>query len=152
LVRDARAESATTAKDCTELPPAVDALEKAVRDFRLLFAYEGSRLPVQKALALKNFDDSYGAMRQALDALDAVLETQAPRDPALENCWQRGQALAEQLRRWHAAEDDNLVRWVEVFTQTVQLHATPLSVAEGFGKQLEAQPRAWIFTSATLAV
>jgi ATP-dependent DNA helicase DinG len=34
----------------------------------------------------------------------------------------------------------------------VQLHATPLSVAEGFGKQLNAQPRAWIFTSATLAV
>jgi ATP-dependent DNA helicase DinG len=32
------------------------------------------------------------------------------------------------------------------------LHATPLSVAEGFGKQLSAQPRAWIFTSATLAV
>ena len=34
----------------------------------------------------------------------------------------------------------------------MQLHATPLSVAEGFGKQLNAQPRAWIFTSATLAV
>jgi ATP-dependent DNA helicase DinG len=32
------------------------------------------------------------------------------------------------------------------------MHATPLSVAEGFGKQLNAQPRAWIFTSATLAV
>ena len=41
---------------------------------------------------------------------------------------------------------------MEVFTQSVQLHATPLSVAEGFGKQLNAQPRAWIFTSATLAV
>ena len=36
--------------------------------------------------------------------------------------------------------------------QSVQLHATPLSVAEGFGKQLNASPRAWIFTSATMAV
>jgi ATP-dependent DNA helicase DinG len=34
----------------------------------------------------------------------------------------------------------------------VQLHATPLSIAEIFGKQMEGHPRAWIFTSATLAV
>jgi ATP-dependent DNA helicase DinG len=39
-----------------------------------------------------------------------------------------------------------------VFSQSVQLHATPLSVAESFGKQLNAQARSWIFTSATLAV
>ncbi len=39
-----------------------------------------------------------------------------------------------------------------MFTQSVQLHATPLSVAAGFSKQLNAQPRAWVFTSATLAV
>jgi ATP-dependent DNA helicase DinG len=81
-----------------------------------------------------------------------VLETQAARDPALENCYERSLVLIEQLQRWHAAENANLVRWVEVFTQSVQLHATPLSVAETFGKQLNAQPRAWIFTSATLAV
>jgi ATP-dependent DNA helicase DinG len=81
-----------------------------------------------------------------------VLETQAERDPALENCWQRSLTLEVQLQRWQKAENENLVRWVEVFTQSVQLHATPLSVADSFGKQLNAQPRSWIFTSATLAV
>jgi ATP-dependent DNA helicase DinG len=34
----------------------------------------------------------------------------------------------------------------------VQLHATPLSIAEIFSKQMEGHPRSWIFTSATLAV
>jgi ATP-dependent DNA helicase DinG len=34
----------------------------------------------------------------------------------------------------------------------VQLHLTPLSCAELFQRQLEEAPRAWIFTSATLAV
>ena len=123
-----------------------------MRDFRLIFAYEGSRMPALKALALKGFDAAYDTMQEKLKALGAVLETQAERDPALENCWQRSQGLMEQLQRWHKAENANLVRWVEVFTQSVQLHATPLSVAEGFGKQLNAQPRSWIFTSATLAV
>lgn len=152
LARDSHAEFITTAKDCLALPEATAALEKAVRDFRLIFAYEGARMPVQKALALKNFESAFDTMQDKTKALSAVLETQAERDPALENCWQRGVALIEKLKRWKTAENSNLVRWVEVFTQSVQLHATPLSVAEGFGKQLNAQPRSWIFTSATLAV
>ncbi len=152
LARDSEAEYVTTAKDCPALQESAKKLEKAVRDFRLIFAYEGSRMPVQKALALKGFDENYAEMQAKLKELSAVLETQAARDPALENCWQRAMALEVQLQRWQKADNENLVRWVEVFTQSVQLHATPLSVAEGFGKQLNAQPRAWIFASATLAV
>jgi ATP-dependent DNA helicase DinG len=152
LARDSEAEYVTTAKDCPALQEAAKKLEKAVRDFRLIFAYEGSRMPVQKALALKGFDENYAEMKAKLKELSAVLESQGARDPALENCWQRAMALEVQLQRWQKADNENLVRWVEVFTQSVQLHATPLSVAEGFGKQLNAQPRAWIFASATLAV
>jgi ATP-dependent DNA helicase DinG len=109
-------------------------------------------MPVQKALGLTNFLPAYALMQEKLKALSDVLESQAERDPAIENCWQRGLALQQKLNIWQAADNANLVRWVEVFTQSVQLHATPLSVAEGFGKQLNAQPRSWIFTSATLAV
>ncbi|MCB4810948.1 ATP-dependent DNA helicase [Methylovorus menthalis] len=152
LARDAHAEYIITAKDCTALPEATAALEKAVRDFRLVFSFEGSRMPVQKAQALKNFDSAYATMQEKLNVLAQVLESQAERDPAIENCWQRGLALQQKLQAWQKADNANLVRWVEVFSQSVQLHATPLSVAEGFGKQLNAQPRAWIFTSATLAV
>ena len=152
LTRDASAAQMVLAKDCVELAKAIPKLEKATKDFRLVFAYEGSRLPVQKALALKGFDDAFANMQTQLILVAKILETQAARDPELEKCWQRSEALSVQLERWQAGSNDNLVRWVEVFTQSVQLHATPLSVAESFGKQLNAQPRAWIFTSATLAV
>lgn len=152
LSRDCTAAHLTLAKDCIELGKAIPALEKAAKDFRLIFAYEGSRLPVQKALALKGFEVAFDYMQSQLKALVAVLETQAARDPLLEKCWERSEALHDLFTRWQSAQNNNLVRWVEVFTQSVQLHATPLSVAEGFGKQLSAQPRAWIFTSATLAV
>jgi len=152
LARDAHAEYLTTAKDCVALPEATAALEKTVRDFRLVFGLDGARMPVQKALERNGFQDAYALMAEKLKALAGVLETQAERDPALENCWQRALALEAQLKSWHAGADANLVRWVEVFTQSVQLHATPLSIAEIFGKQMEGHPRAWIFTSATLAV
>lgn len=152
LARDCTAAHLTLAKDCVELGNAIPLLEKAAKDFRLIFAYEGSRLPVQKALALKGFEAAFAHLQSQLRALAKVLETQAARDPLLEKCWQRSEALSDLFARWQSAENNNLVRWVEVFTHSVQLHATPLSVAEGFGKQLNAQPRAWIFTSATLAV
>lgn len=152
LCRDSTSAQLTLAKDCQPLLEAIPPLEKACRDFRLVFAYEGARLPVQKALQLKEFDSTFQSLQAKLAALIAVLETQAPRDPVLEKCWQRAEALGLQFQRWYQAENANLVRWVEVFTQSIVLHATPLTVAEGFSKQLDAQPRAWIFTSATLAV
>lgn len=152
LARDANAAYLTLAKDCADLGVAIASTEKAAKDFRLIFAYEGSRMPVQKALALKGFSDAFDHLQTQLNTLCHVLESQAARDPLLEKCWERSLVLQVLLQRWHKAENNNLVRWVEVFTQSVQLHATPLSVAEGFGKQLNAQPRAWIFTSATLAV
>lgn len=152
LARDSMMAHLSLAKDCLALAEAVPVLEKTCKDFRLVFKFEGSRMPVQKALDLKNFEQAYADMQTALSKLTEVLETQASRDPMLEKCWQRGEALLQQLNSWMKASNANLVRWVEVFTQSVQLHATPLSVADGFGKQLNAQPRAWIFTSATLAV
>lgn len=152
LARDSQMAYLTIAKDCVALTEAVTPLEKACRDFRLVFQFEGARMPVQKAQALRSFTEAYQHMLETLAALTAVLETQAARDPLLEKCWQRGEALLALLEAWQKGNHANLVRWVEVFSQSVQLHATPLSVADGFGKQLNAQPRAWIFTSATLAV
>ena len=152
LARDTHAEALTEAKDFKALPEATAALEKSLRDFRLVFGLEGARMPVQKALGLKDFGEALDGVRGKLAELAALLETQAERGPGLENCWQRALALQAQVASWQAGNNANLVRWVEVFSHSVQLHATPLSIAEIFGKQLEGQARSWIFTSATLAV
>lgn len=57
----------------------------------------------------------------------------------------------------HGEDDDEdlpaeCVRWVEAYTHSLQLNATPLSIARIFRRQLGGHPRAWVFTSATLAV
>lgn len=152
LARDSHAEYLATARDCPALAAAALALEKAVRDFRLLFGLEGARLPVARAQETPGFAAALAAVGERLEELAFILETQAARDPALENCWQRAQARGAQLKQWQLGANANLVRWVEVFTQSVVLHATPLSIADIFAKQLEGRPRALIFTSATLAV
>jgi ATP-dependent DNA helicase DinG len=54
-----------------------------------------------------------------------------------------------------ADADAGWVLWGETFAQSLQLHATPLSIARIFRQQLGGNgghPKAWVFTSATLSI
>ncbi|BAN35419.1 helicase c2 [Sulfuricella denitrificans skB26] len=152
LAHDAHAEGMVSAKDFAQLPEGAAALEKAARDLRLVFPQDSVRLPLAGAQAAHGFADSLVETKTRLDALNKLLESQAERSPGLENCWQRGTQFAAQLKRWMDEENNGSVRWVEVFNRAMQLNATPLSIAEIFRKQIDDHTRAWIFTSATLAV
>ena len=152
LARDARAEGITNAKDFAPLPEAANALEKAVRDLRLAFPQESLRLPMQRTERFKQFDPALTTLKEKLTDLEHALESQSERAPGLENCWRRAQNLRAMLADWRAATAAETVRWVEVFSHAVHLNTTPLSIAETFKTQLDTTPRAWIFTSATLAV
>ncbi|HUX62850.1 ATP-dependent DNA helicase, partial [Sulfuricella sp.] len=152
LAHDAHAEGVVSAKDFAALPEGAAALEKAARDLRLVFPQDSVRLPLTAAQAVRGFADALAEVKTRLDALNKLLESQAQRSPGLENCWQRGTQFAAQLKRWMDDENSGSVRWVEVFNRAMQLNATPLSIAEIFRKQIDGQTRAWIFTSATLAV
>ena len=151
LAQDARIEALTAAKDFAALPVACDELDKAARDLRLVFKREG-RMAADATLSVKEFAPAQQKLREKLDNLSGLLEKQAERSEGLENCHQRAQALAAQMRHWQEGDVPETVRWLEVFHHALQLNTTPLSIADIFAKQLAGHPRAWIFTSATLAV
>lgn len=153
LARDSEAEALRGAKDFTPLSPAIAAMEKAARDFRLTIEGENTRVPLAAIMKIGKFQDALDGLLKKLETLKDMLETQAGRTEGLENCWQRSLEIANRLKRWRdEAETEGFVRWVEVFSQALQLNATPLSIADIFSKQLNGPPRAWIFTSATLSV
>jgi ATP-dependent DNA helicase DinG len=163
LARDTRIEAAAAAKDFAPLPKACDELDKAARDLRLVFKKEG-RMPASATEGFREFAPALKALGEKLAQLNGLLEKQAERSEGLENCWVRGQALSQQLKHWmvgspsplaplpQAGEGNDVVRWLEIFHHSLQLNTTPLSIAEIFEKQIGGSARAWIFTSATLAV
>ncbi len=151
LARDTRIEAAAGAKDFAPLPQACDELDKAARDLRLVFKKEG-RMPATATENFKEFAPALKTLGEKLAQLSGLLEKQAERSEGLENCWQRAQALAQQLKHWQSGDETDQVRWLEVFHHSLQLNTTPLSIAEIFEKQIAGTARAWIFTSATLAV
>jgi ATP-dependent DNA helicase DinG len=156
LAQDTRLEAIANAKDYAPLQDACKAVEKAARDFRLAFHKE-------MRLAEAQWRDHADGQRQ-LDFLVAQLaefgkhlDSQAPRSEGLATCLRRSQEISIGLKHWQAPPvtddpEESFVRWAEVTTHSVVLNLTPLSVAGIFQRQMEGHPRAWIFTSATLAV
>ena len=151
LATDTRVEALTSARDFAPLPVACDELEKAARDLRLAFKKEG-RMAAEATANIREFAPALKTLDEKLCKLSGLLEKQAERSEGLENCWQRAQELAGQLTHWQDNDVPETVRWLEVFHHSLQLNSTPLSIADIFAKQIGGHPRAWIFTSATLAV
>src|SRR3954462_3075796 len=151
LARDLRVELRAAGGASPELDVLASRLEKAARDLRLALGDAGTRLAWSQAATLPGFLDSVSKLSQALRDVQEPLAAQAERSEGLDACARRAGAAAALLLRLHE-ESAGEVRWVEVFGQAAQLHLTPLSSAELFRKQMADHPRAWIFTSATLAV
>jgi len=152
LARDARLELAAAGGAAPELERLAARLEKAARDLRLAFGDDAARMAWPQAAARPAFGGALAELGAALAAFAGPLEAQAERTEGLRACAQRAAAARELLARLAGEPDERWVRWIEVFGHAVQLHLTPLSCAELFRRQLQDVPRAWIFTSATLAV
>nr|MBL8411477.1 ATP-dependent DNA helicase [Dechloromonas sp.] len=152
LARDARSEGMTHARDCIDLQSAARNLEKVAKDLRLAVGLDAGRFSYGQLLEKPEFAPALKLLEDEVIAFAAILETQAERAEGLEKCWQRAGDLARALGQWQKMTDDGYVRWAEAFTQSLQLNSTPLDVADIFRKQMGGHPRAWIFTSATLAV
>jgi ATP-dependent DNA helicase DinG len=174
LARDCVAEGLSHARDAVEWVKLGASLERAARDVRLAFKEDSLRLSITQLPVDHPLFDSLDALQTELGALVTALAGQAERAESLGACLRRARELQGVLAGWIAppalpsgdagkasaagekegdhADADEKVRWVEVFSHTVQLHETPLSVAPIFAKQRAGVPRTWIFTSATLSV
>jgi ATP-dependent DNA helicase DinG len=166
LCRDALAESIAEAPDITDLRELVRRADRAARDARITVHVKEGRLPAAILERDETFRAALDGLCTALARLAEGLGRVAERGEGLENCARRAGELTERVAAWRENSTEDLVRWAEVHTRSLTLHATPLSIAGIFRKEVEGsiraddadQPdqegrsRAWILTSATLAV
>jgi ATP-dependent DNA helicase DinG len=165
LARDAEVAARTDAREVAELPDAAADVVPAIRRLRLALGDAPVKLAQRAAAERDGFTAGLGELAAALDRLAAELGRNAERSEELGQCAARATESAAALARWQRGLSDDAsgdrsaetgephwVRWVDVTTQGFQLHASPLSVADVFANQVTASGRAWILTSATLAV
>ena len=151
LTRDATAAILTEAPEARELVDKLGALMTAARQFRLAI----DRPPGKYAHAAMRHDEFAVELAKlcALAVQSAKdLAQQAERGELLASCARRAAELGARLARWSGAGDEAHIRWLEVTPAGWQLHTSPLSVATIFEQQIANAAKAWVFTSATLAV
>jgi hypothetical protein len=92
------------------------------------------------------------ASAEALEVLTGDLDALVGASAGLDACRRRAVELSARLESVLGADDEQGLRWVEVFPQSFALHVTPLDAAGSLGRAMASRACAWVFTSATLAV
>ncbi len=147
LARDARRGAEEAAPEVlADYQTQEKALVEAINDLRDRLPppgrHPGDRLP----------EDTLSRLGPPLEALEALLERDAPRDPLLANLHRRCEQHHHHLKRLAGPVPDNEVRWLESRPHSFTLHQEPLDIAPRLRRAMDERPCAWIFTSATLTV
>ncbi|MFO1412967.1 MAG: ATP-dependent DNA helicase [Burkholderiales bacterium] len=161
LARDAEVAARTTARDVPDLPDAASELLPAIRKLRMAAGEAPGKFTRDVALGRRDFADALDGLAAALDRLATELGHFAERSEDLASVAARADEAARLVAHWRDGSDaipdspeeaQEWIRWIDVTTHGFQLQASPLSVAPVMRRHVEGTARAWIFTSATLAV
>jgi ATP-dependent DNA helicase DinG len=161
LARDAEVAARTTARDVPDLPDAASELLPAIRKLRMAAGDLPGKFTRDVALARPDFAAALDGLAAALDRLATELGHFAERGEELASVAARADEAARMVARWRDGSDaipdspeeaQEWIRWIDVTPHGFQLQASPLSVAPLMRRHVEGTARAWIFTSATLAV
>ena len=132
------------------------ACDRAARELRIVAA--GSLRDLRGSLKLRwnergersDFLDALaaigGACKSAFDALDAV----AAISPDFSKLAERARQFAALSARFAAKAEAGQVRWIDISPHQARLVESPLDIRDALREQMNAAPKAWVFTSATL--
>ena len=159
LTRDATVAVLTEAPDSKELADALAQFLLASRQFRLAMERPPGKY-AYSTLTHREFREELDKMASLAAKIAKDLAAQAERGEQLAACARRANDLRLRLARWSDAAADtaeadgesDFIRWLDVSQLGWQLHTSPLSIATIFEQQITGSAKAWIFTSATLAV
>ena len=152
LASDSRKAYFEEAADLPGFPELLDRFEKAVRDLRLGFPREDSRVAWAGVKEKEGVSGALSALLEIMADVHKVLEDFAARGKSLDNCHKRVVAASALLDRFNEREKDEFIRWLEIRGNGFYLHQTPLDVADVFRTRMKEFECMNVFTSATLSV
>ncbi len=153
LARDTMVEQARDAPDFPDLRDRAAALDTAAAVVREALGLADRRAQWREVAEQPSVLNVVANLALTLNALQKALQEAAQRGKGLESCCRRCEDF---VQRWNLLAEvpdfPEQVRWFETRGRGFILTSTPLDVAPTFQGRMAAQPGAWIFTSATLAV
>lgn len=137
LLRDTLATGQAQARDAANWNDVLAPLDRSTRDLRLCFGPQTQRMSQaqlgESHLLFPAVEEVRGALREVREVLDSA----ADRSPDLAQLHRRADELLQRLCAWGGPDNpaEPVLCWVDVGTHGVQLHRTPISVADVFRRQ-----------------
>lgn len=152
LCKDIDIAYRTEAKDMQQLQKAGDKLLQTAMDLRIVLGDTGFRGNWREAIGSPSISRELMRLNDALDFVIEVLKLAIGRSQLLDSAYERANTVKNRLDRVCDVSITGYSYWYDTTPRHFSLHITPLTVADKFCEQMELNPGAWIFTSATLAV
>jgi ATP-dependent DNA helicase DinG len=152
LSRDTVAEEIKEQSAVAGLTTAAARVEKAVADLRLALGGDPQRAAWAVLQTRPGVGTALAELRERLTDLTNLLDQAAAKGNGLANCFRRASGCLDRLMLLSDNPPPEFIPWFETSARNFQLRLTPMDVATPFRARLAEQPRAWIFTSATLAI
>lgn len=130
--------------------------DRAARDLRLaavgpLREVRGSfKLRWDERCEREDFLGALHAVASTCEAAAAALDTVEELAPDFTKLAERARQLARHAELFSKEVTPGRVRWIDLSPHQVRVVESPLDIREALREQMDAAPKAWIFTSATL--
>jgi ATP-dependent DNA helicase DinG len=130
--------------------------DRAARDLRLaavgpLREVRGSfKLRWDERCEREDFLGALQAVAGTCEAAAAALDTVEELAPDFTKLAERARQLARHAELFSKEVTPGRVRWIDLSPHQVRMVESPLDIREALREQMDAAPKAWIFTSATL--
>ncbi|HSG53238.1 MAG TPA: ATP-dependent DNA helicase [Rheinheimera sp.] len=152
LCKDIDTACKTELRDHPQLAKTADKVAVLVKDWRLQFAGDPSRGNWRDAYQNPMMQTALNRVCEAIDMLYLVMKSSLGRSELLDNAFERLALCKARLLKLTDMTQSGVSLWFETTRLHVNLHLTPLSIADKFSTIVSEQQRSWIFTSATLSV
>ncbi len=154
LANDARAAELKEKSLIPKLVLCADELDKLTADYRLSLGLNERRISwldlIEEA---PNLPKKLSALANKLSEFSDVLEKAAVAGEGLTRCYERALELSQDCHKIaDDADNEEVVRWVEVARRTFRIHETPLNIGNELSAYFGNKEQARVFTSATLSV
>lgn len=156
LARDMLAIGLQQARGLCPWQDLAAACDRAAREMRLacvgaIGEVRGSfKLRWEERADARDFQSALHGLADQLIAAIEALHLAAEIGPDFVKLSERATTLAKLARRFGETVAAGLVRWIDLSPHQARLVESPLDIREALRQQMQASPKAWIFTSATL--
>ena len=154
LANDTRTAELKEKSLIPKLMISADELDKLTADYRLSLGLNERRVSWNDLIhEIPNLPKKLTALANKLSEFADILEQAAVAGEGLTRCYERGLELAQECHKIaNDADNDDVVRWVEVARRTFRIHETPLNIGKELSAYFGNKEQARIFTSATLSI